>query len=193
MSIILVSDVFGKTSALIKLRDDLNADIIVDPYHGIDMSFDNEAEAYSYFCEQVGLDEYVDKLLLTLEEFSSVSTLIGFSVGASIIWRLSDNVAAHKVKRAICFYGSQIRNFTKITPQFQMELVFPKKEPHFDVIKLQTELAKKQNVKALRVNSLHGFMNYYSDNFDQTAYRDQVNRLCSNEHRRKKRIIVSIP
>ncbi|MFT6141863.1 MAG: hypothetical protein ACJAXN_003098, partial [Psychromonas sp.] len=32
---ILVSDVFGKTPALIKLSEELNVRVIVDPYNGV--------------------------------------------------------------------------------------------------------------------------------------------------------------
>jgi len=39
MNIILISDVFGKTPAVIKLAKELNAKIIVDPYNGKAMGF----------------------------------------------------------------------------------------------------------------------------------------------------------
>jgi len=57
MNIILVSDVFGRTPALVKLGEELNTAIIVDPYDGINMDFKNEAEAYSYFMDNVGLEK----------------------------------------------------------------------------------------------------------------------------------------
>lgn len=180
MSIILVSDVFGKTPALMQLSEELNAKVIVDPYNGKNMRFENEAEAYSYFIEQVGLDAYLDKLLEITKSVHSDSTLIGFSIGASAIWRLSEKISANFIKRAICFYGSQIRYFTEISPLFEIELVFPKSESHFDVLELQANLSKKHNVKTIKVNYLHGFMNYYSSNYNKLAYREYVNLLSSN-------------
>jgi len=46
------------------------------------------------------------ELLKKIKLANSVSTLIGFSIGASAIWQLSDKLSGNLVKRAICFYGS---------------------------------------------------------------------------------------
>ncbi|MFT7007206.1 MAG: dienelactone hydrolase [Colwellia sp.] len=180
MSIILVSDVFGITPALLKLKDKLGASIIIDPYKGKSMAFNNETEAYSCFINTVGLDSYVSKVLKTLVSLNNQTTLIGFSVGASAIWRLPIKNEDHIIKQAFCFYGSQIRNFTKIEPCFKIHLVFPKSESHFDVSKLKKELTKKQNVITTQVEYLHGFMNYYSSNFNQIGYDKHVALLRSN-------------
>ncbi|MCF6248257.1 MAG: hypothetical protein L3J69_12990 [Desulfobacula sp.] len=61
MSIFVISDIFGKTPALKRLCDMLSkkTDIeIIDPYGGIDPSFNSEALAYERFMGQVGLDKY---------------------------------------------------------------------------------------------------------------------------------------
>ena len=180
MDIIVVSDVFGKTPALITLSNELNAIKVIDPYNGIDMDFKSESEAYSYFMEQVGLDAYLEKIREQIQQLTSTVTLIGFSICASAIWRLSEKTTTSHVNRAVCFYGSQIRNFTSIEPQFEVELVFPNSEPHFDVCRLQSYLSKKQNVTTSQVAYLHGFMNYYSNNYNQVAYKEQINRLRQN-------------
>ncbi|NVK75672.1 MAG: hypothetical protein HWE24_19540 [Oceanospirillaceae bacterium] len=177
---ILVSDVFGKTPALIKLSEELNARVIVDPYNGVNMNFKNEAEAYSYFMEQVGLETYLSKLLEVIESIDTISTLIGFSIGASIIWKLSEKSSVKNIERGICYYGSQIRNFKEVNPSFEVELIFPKKESHFDVLELQSELSRKQNVKIIKTPYLHGFMNLYSTNYSPTGYVEQLNWLRLN-------------
>jgi dienelactone hydrolase len=174
MSIVLVSDVFGITPALLELSDNLGANIIVDPYKGNNMDFKDEAEAYSCFIKTVGLDNYLTQLLNTVKSLDSQTTLIGFSVGASIIWRLSENKDSNLIKQAFCFYGSQIRNFTHIEPCFKVSLILPKSEPHFDVSVLKEKLTKKLNVKATQVDYLHGFMNSYSTNFNDTAYKQYL-------------------
>lgn len=130
------------------------------------MGFKNETEAYSYFMEKIGLDTYLAELRKKIELAHSASILIGFSIGASVILKLSNQVSSDVVKRAICFYGSQIRNFTEVIPQIEVELVFLKNESHFDVLELQAHLAKKRNVKTTQVDYLHGFMNYYSNNYN---------------------------
>lgn len=168
---------FGKTPALINLSEQLKADVIVDPYGGIDMDFNSETEAYSHFIKNVGLDAYLAKLLNVIETEASICTLIGFSVGASIVWKISEQVSSNSVKQAVCYYGSQIRHFSDLKPRFKIELVFPKSEPGFNVSALQAELAKKHNVKAYNVDYLHGFMNYHSNNYNHSAYQEQIRRL----------------
>uniref|UniRef100_UPI00259501BC hypothetical protein n=1 Tax=uncultured Paraglaciecola sp. TaxID=1765024 RepID=UPI00259501BC len=180
MNIVLVTDIFGRTPALVKLSEELNAKVIVDPYGGVDMAFKNEAEAYSYFMENIGIEDYLSILLKATESISSVCTLVGFSIGASIIWKLSEKLSVKNVNRAICYYGSQIRNFKEVSPLFEIELIFPKKELHFDVLELQNELSKKKNVNTTKVDYLHGFMNLYSTNYNQFAYNEQLNWLRIN-------------
>jgi dienelactone hydrolase len=177
MSITLVSDVFGLTSALIKLAEALKVDTIVDPYDGVDMTFNNEAEAYSYFMDHIGLDVYLAKLIKAIQPAPAATNLIGFSVGACVVWRLSEKVSSNVVKRGFCFYGAQIRHYSELNPRFEIELIFPESEPHFDVSELQANLAKKQNVKTVRANCLHGFMNSLSRHYNQLACQDQIDRL----------------
>lgn len=172
MKKIIVTDVFGKTPALIELGDEIGADQIIDPYDSKAMRFDNETQAYRYFTENVGLDTYVNKVSKIIKNSSDETTLIGFSVGASAIWLLSTSEKAPKiVKHATCFYGSQIRHFTQLSPTFELKLIFPKSEPHFDVLALRLMLADKPKVTAIQVDFLHGFMNYHSSNFNQAGYQ----------------------
>ena len=177
MNIIIFSDVFGITPALIKLKEQLGASRIIDPYDGEYMAFNNEADAYSYFVTQVGLDSYVSKILITLSYLECKTTLIGFSIGASAIWRLSHNITNNLIEQAFCFYGSQIRNFTQITPCFNIHLIFPKKESHFDVRKLIGTLENKANVEITQVEYLHGFMNFHSSNFNEVGYSKTIDLL----------------
>lgn len=177
MNIILVTDIFGKTPALLKLSEELKVKAIVDPYDGVDMAFKDEAEAYSYFMANVGFEEYLSRLLKTMASIPYNSTLIGFSIGASVVWALSEVPSVNNVQGAICYYGSQIRHFKEVKPRFEIELIFPKEEPHFDVQTLQNELAKKHNVTARKVDYLHGFMNLYSTNYNQSAYNEQLDWL----------------
>ena len=120
MNIIVVSDIFGKTPALIKLAEAIGATGIIDPYDGVDMSFEDESKAYSYFIEQVGFEQYFSLLQNKLQNqllnsIDDMNVLIGFSIGASAIWKLSDNPAITNVHSGICYYGSQIRNLTTVT------------------------------------------------------------------------------
>lgn len=174
MNIIIFTDVFGITPGLIKLQDELGANTIVDPYQGKMMNFDNEAHAYSFFITNIGLDSYFSIVSNVLASINRHSTLIGFSVGASAIWSSSLCKKNHFIKEAYCFYGSQIRNFTKITPDFTINLIFPEQELHFDVCNLIKVLEVKNKVDIVKTKYLHGFMNVYSDNFNEQAYNYYV-------------------
>jgi len=94
-----------------------------------------------------------------------------------VIWNLSGNPLVKSISCGVCYYGSQIRNFKEVNPLFEVELIFPKMETHFDVLQLQSELCKKQKVKTSKVDYLHGFMNFYSSNYNKVAYWEQLNYL----------------
>jgi dienelactone hydrolase len=196
MAIILVSDIFGKTPALVELAEELNAKLIIDPYSGVDLGFKSEADAYAYFIEHIGFDAYFTLLTKAIssigltsltpltEPFNTPITLIGFSVGAAAIWRLSalkpTVKPTVKIRNAICYYGSQIRKFTELEPRFNVKLIFPKSEPHFDVLALQNLLEIKPNVEVVNTEHFHGFMNQYSNNYVKTAYFEQIYLLRSS-------------
>lgn len=182
MSITLVSDVFGITPGLLRLKEEIGAETIVDPYNGQSMAFNNEADAYSHFVSTVGLEGYVSILFKTLEAFETPTTLIGFSVGASAVWSISSSNERNLVKQAYCFYGSQIRNFTETEPCYRTNLIFPQSESHFDVAELIHKLTNKPNVSISQVEYLHGFMNYYSTNFNEKAYKEYTTLLQLINH-----------
>ena len=177
MSIILVADIFGLTPALIKVAETLNVSLIVDPYDGQFMDFRNESDAYFYFSKNVGLEKFLTKLEGVTASIEPDSILIGFSIGASAIWLLSDKTSARNIKGAICFYGAQIRHSQEIDPLFEIQLIFPKQETHFDVSALQSILSKKKKVKSKQVTYLHGFMNFYSTNYSEIGYKEHIQWL----------------
>lgn len=176
---IIVSDIFGRTEALEKIASKLSGHVeIVDPYNSERMGFKSETDAYVHFASQVGFDEYADRLLKTTESLSGPVRLIGFSAGASAIWKISDKRQLKNGSCAICFYGSQIRNYKNISPLFPVRLIFPVREEHFSVPELISALAYKENVKIQTVDFLHGFMNTDSKNYDQAGYDQFIQALC---------------
>lgn len=180
MNNILVADIFGITDGLIKIAEAINADSIVDPYQGKFMNFANEAQAYQYFTKNIGIDNYKQVLLSSIEKCKGECIISGFSVGAVIIWILSGTMPLYlskKVKFAICYYGAQIRNYTELFPNFSIKCVFPRSELHFDVSALHNILAKKENVTSMQVDYLHGFMNTHSCNFNEDGYQSHLRLL----------------
>jgi dienelactone hydrolase len=156
---IIVSDIFGRTSALEKIAEALPGHVdIFDPYDSKHMGFSSEAEAYACFSSEVGMDTYADKLSEKIAAQTSQIDLLGFSVGASAVWKISNQEASKNVSAALCFYGSQIRDHIDITPKFPVRLIFPSSESHFLVSELIHSLEGKENVEIHRAEFLHGFM-----------------------------------
>jgi len=175
MKIIVISDIFGRTAALEQLAAEISEDaLIVDPYDSEFMDFKNEESAYAYFSENVGLDSYADKLKQILLVQQGEVLLIGFSVGASVIWNVSNDQSITVVKKAICYYGSQIRNNVTSNPRFPIELVFPSMERHFSVDELMHQLSEKKKVFIRQVSYLHGFMNELSVNYDAHGHGEEI-------------------
>ena len=182
---VIVTDIFGLTPAIKALARAINADTIIDPYQGAVLSFDNESHAYKYFTEHVGIDSYVDLLHEKITSCEGSVKLIGFSVGASAIWQLSatiSDVVANKVNSACCYYGSQIRYLTQLSPKFPIQVVFPESEPHFDVDELSKSIVNKIMVTTSYCDYLHGFMNKLSNNFNSIGYLEHIALLKSFSH-----------
>lgn len=173
MKVILVGDIFGKTQALDKLRNEIGAEDIFDPYNGELHEFPDEKSAYQYFIEHVGMAAYTNKLSTYLTAETEKLVLIGFSVGASAIWQLSNSKTQTNIEKAICFYGSQIRHFTDVTPHFPIQLIFPSYEQHFSVKDLINKISGRNlvNVDHIATEYRHGFMNELSEGFSETGYQ----------------------
>jgi dienelactone hydrolase len=180
MHLIIVSDIFGRTAALESFASEFPGQVeIIDPYNSEIMGFDCEDNAYSYFTTEVGLDVYADKLSNRIKALTDHVTLLGFSVGASAIWKLSHEKNLSNVVGAALFYSSQIRYYTDIEPLFPICLVFPKTEVYFSVSELIQSLKQKENVEIHHSSFLHGFMNYHSRNYNATAYNKYTQALCN--------------
>ena len=169
MSVVVVSDIFGRTYALEFLTKSLGGNIeIFDPYNGVNHDFETEEDAYFYFTENLGLERYSERLYKLIKK-EKKCLLIGFSVGASAIWRISEKEFSGELS-GICFYGSQIRNLSSINPLFPVKVVLPIKEDHFSVENLSLEIRQKDRVDIVKTSYLHGFMNLHSKNFNKEAY-----------------------
>lgn len=179
--IIIASDIFGRTQELEEIASQLSTGAshvtLIDPYEGLNHDFKNEDEAYSLFQREIGIERYMEKVYRAAADISSSLFLVGFSIGASAIWAISDKLTVHKGARAICFYGSQIRFYTEIMPAISMELIFPAHEPHFNLDQLIAQITLKHNVEWSKETKLHGFMNKRSVNFDRPAYERYLNYL----------------
>jgi hypothetical protein len=182
MKHIFVSDIFGETIELTKLCNLIcreNAYQIISPYSE-KVVFKSEQQAYQYFVEQIGLEEYFNHLSYQLGLIEEPFTLIGFSIGASVCWQYLAQQQAPFLKDSVLFYGSQIRNMSGLEPLVETLLIFPKSEPHFKVEQLVINLQMKRHTEVIRSDFLHGFMNELSINYDELASQYFITKLNSD-------------
>ncbi len=177
MNVIVVSDIWGNTEALELLASQLNSVSIIDPYLGVKHHFDNEKEAYNYFQNKVGINKYSAYIHSFLEQNKEPYSIIGFSVGANAVWRLSGKLKELKCQKFVGFYGSQLRHMTQLIPTIPTHLVFPQTEPHFDINQLIAKLSHTPNVTLEQVPFQHGFMNEKSDNYSETGLIQLIYKL----------------
>ncbi len=174
MQLLLATDIFGMTPELHEMVSALTSVaagvVIVDPYRGEFFDFKNEDEAYAHFQEHVGSDRYARDVLAAVKPVTGPLLIVGFSVGAAAVWEVAATIGAHDDIKALCFYGSRIRNRQGLEPAIAVEMVFPREEPHFDVTRLCRTLGLKHRVFCRQTNYLHGFMNPRSKNFDPQGY-----------------------
>lgn len=140
------------------------------------MNFDSEENAYEYFSTNIGLEEYIKIVKNCIDEINEEFEVLSFSMGASAIWVLSQTLLNKNISRAVCFYSSQIRHYPKIKPLFEMTLIFPKYEEHFCIEELKSKIQDTKNVSIVQSEYLHGFMNKYSKNYNEEAYKKYLKK-----------------
>jgi hypothetical protein len=173
---IVLSDVFGCTPAFRELAGALNADKLISPYSD-NIYFTDENQAYTYFVEHLGLDQYLNAVKQELSAHSLVN-IVGFSVGASVLWRLTAGPLASRINTAIGVYGSQIRHYLTNRPQCPIHLLLPRVEAHFDLDQMSRSLVVFEQVTIHQTQYKHGFMNQYSTNFTQAGYQMYLAQIC---------------
>ncbi len=186
-NIVIVSDIFGQTPALVELATRISGKhqiVILDPYAGKQMMFDNESTAYQAFTTEVGIERYYQLVEHRLAQLPSIDFIIGFSVGATVIWKLAaNNPQLLSSSSSVCFYGGQIRYWLSLTPQYPLTMIFPRHEAHFNLDEMLDKLAQFKQLTVIKTPYLHGFMNELSSNFDGEGFQqycDYCQRLIEN-------------
>lgn len=135
--------------------------------------YQEAGEAYQYFQEKAGFLAYRDINILVEQQKSCGRNvfILGFSVGATIAWRCSENPLLSGV---IACYGSRIRDYTQVNPVCSTLVIFAKQEP-FDVRNLSLGLAGKKKVTVQEYDVGHGFMDCNSIHYNQQA-KDSAER-----------------
>lgn len=181
MQVILVTDIFGVTEAVLALAVSLsNADekaIVIDPFLGEMQEFPNEQQAYAAFVKHCGHQNYLSKVKTSIASAAEPVILLAFSAGASAAYKALED-CDKKVIQLIGFYPSQIRNHLDIVPKCPVTLIFPKREKHFSIDPVLESLALIACVHCYKSAYLHGFMNPLSLNYDPKS-AGQFTRLIN--------------
>lgn len=181
MKTIIVSDIFGLTPHLERFVKELTSDYeIIDPYNGQMVRFRSESEAYKTFLHLCGMERYSDLVGRRVADYKENIVLLGFSIGGSAVWNNLEICDPQIVQKAVCFYGSRIREKIELQPCCDTVLIFPKEESHFSVPELSSLLAAKPHVKCINTEFYHGFMNRLSVNFNQRGYIQYLGWLKQN-------------
>ncbi|MCH5584094.1 dienelactone hydrolase family protein [Shimazuella sp. AN120528] len=134
-------------------------------------------KAYSSFVNEVGFDqatERIDSFLHTLDEKYEQFLLWGYSIGATVGWRVSHR--NKKVKGFVGFYGSRIRNYIEEVPGCPVLLIYPEKEQSFDVRKMSEQLMSLENIQINIVPASHGFADPYNPVYQEIEAKNQTDR-----------------
>lgn len=171
--IMVASDVFGRTQEFENICASTGYDFIIpaDPYGFREMNFPDEAAAYSYFMENVGLETYSVILKSIVDSLGGDISVAGFSIGATAAWNISADV---QMKNLVCFYGSRIRNAMEIIPNCPTKLILPCREKSYDVDEFINKMSGKKNVECIRTEYEHGFMNRLSSGFSEKGYNEYL-------------------
>lgn len=132
-------------------------------------TYEQEQEAYMYFINNVGFDAplklLTHKLLEAKKQYDEVM-LVGYSVGATLAWRLS----SLPIHRVVCVYGSRIRQYLDVIPACPTLVIFPSNESSFNVHEIKETLEQLPAVETKQFIGLHGFMDCYNPNYCHESY-----------------------
>ena len=185
--VLVLSDIFGACSGLERLLADLRQSgatlHLVDPYQGKAQQFAGEAQAYDAYIAQCGHDNYAVIAAQALQRSGQPYDIaLGFSAGATALWRALATCDSAQVKQAILFYPGQIHQHLALQPQLATEVIFGHSEPHFDVASVCTQLQTKPGVSAQPTRFTHGFMNPSSKAFDEQGYKQYARLILRSLH-----------
>jgi hypothetical protein len=174
LRVLYITDIFGQTPVF----DEFVASVggtqhlaVVSPFNQTGEYYKTEAQAYQAFLHDGGVDAYAYKIAAAIDRYPQLTHLIGFSAGASALYKVLSQQKREKGLSTTLFYPSQIRHFVDLTPTHACDIIFPAFESHFDVQTLISNMSGRPNVRIQQVAYSHGFMNQYSEQFNERAYQ----------------------
>ncbi len=139
--------------------------------------YEQENEAYQYYYRNIDKKAYylVDQRLRELKKSYEDIFIMGFGVGGTLAWRFSNHKYCSGI---VAIYGSKIRNYIDIVPSVPCLLQFAEADD-FDVDSVSDFLAQKDLVISKTYPSSRGFMDEYSEYYQQTFAERVENYIYS--------------
>ena len=180
-AIIILHEIYGINRFIITRKErfqSLGFDIYCpDFYEGKVFDYNDRDAAYTYFFEHVGFEAYhiIWKLVDELKERYESVFIVGYSVGATLAWRCSENPNCTGI---VACYGSRIRDYLYIAPQCPILLIFAEKDA-FDVCSVVKSLQNRLHATVESFPAEHGFLDQYSSYYDMTQAIEVENRIIN--------------
>lgn len=164
MNIIIATDIHGINDQLSHLFHSLGDELIfLSPWDSDSAPYNNEQEAVAAFQADHGLEKYQQKI--AQQAGDAPALLIGFSVGATALWRHIASKDCHPQSQAHLYYGSRIRDHQDLIPRCPTKVIFAEHEASFKPSDIITNITHPQVACSIIAGTYHGFMNPHSPNF----------------------------
>jgi dienelactone hydrolase len=179
MRIIVATDIHGVNDVLRKQFSILGQPIIVSPWSGDGCPFATEQDAVAVFHRQNGLASYERKIAEAAN--GEAALLVGFSVGATSLWRHIASPRCCSMSRAFLYYGSRIRDYPQLRPRCTTSVFFAAHEPSFDPPSLALTIRKSGTQCSVIDGTQHGFMNPCSSHYREDIARAHLSMLLKSQ------------
>lgn len=142
-------------------------------------------EAYDFFQNDVGDKAYIqlEKITERIRLKYKRLFLVGFSVGATIAWIVSESGLYDGI---VSYYGSRIRDNLHIQPKCRSLLIFAEQETSFVPKQIEEKLKMKTGVTVHILQGNHGFLDSFSENYNllsaniaDTLTQDFLDKYCA--------------
>ena len=185
LQIIVATDIHGTHERLRTQLAVLGESIVVSPWSGDGKPFATEHESVLHFHQQDGLDFYERKIAEVARGKPSV--LIGFSVGATSLWRYVASLQCNPASLAFLYYGSRIRDYESLVPRCPTTAIFAENEPSFNPTNLAKALGRSGAQCIVLSGTHHGFMsptsNHYRADIAEEQFRLLRAKISEHQHR----------
>lgn len=174
--VVVASDIRGTDASWRAQLAGLGPTHVLSPWPGGACPHDNLTLAVDAFHRDDGLARYEQQIADVVNDEPAV--LIGFSVGATALWRYVASARCHPQSLAILYYGSRIRAYADRVPRCATALFFAEHEASFEPRALAASLVRPGVHSAVVAGTGHGFMRAGSEHHDAGLAREHFDRLA---------------